>query len=115
MKYFHNSKGLTNTRETPVEYVVVNIRYEIDGLHFDAAIDINWELHAYDETNYQEEHWRNTTAIEIYCFDRPNWDIKMIYQTNRNNMCHTMVDFQNILDETKKWIERMKDSPVEED
>ena len=39
----------------------------------------------------------------------------MIYQSTKNNLCRTFVDIQNIFDETKKWIERMKDSPVEED
>lgn len=102
MKYFHNSKGLTNTNETPVEYIVANIRYEIDGFHFDAAVDINWEMHAYDDKCFEEENWKNTTAIEIYCLDRPDWDIRMIYQSTKNNLCRTFVNIQNIFDETKK-------------
>ena len=26
---------------------VVNLRYMVDGLHFDAAIDCDWTLHCY--------------------------------------------------------------------
>lgn len=115
MRYFKTKNGLTNTEVTPVNFLTTNLRYEIDGLHFDAAVDINWEMHAYDEERYKEENWKNTTAIELYCFDRPDWDIRMIYQSTKNNLCRTFVNIQNIFDETKKWIEEMKDSPVEED
>ena len=66
---------------------IVNINFKLNGLTFDAAVDINWEMHAYDEEQYEEENWSKTTAIELYCFDNPDWDIKMVYQTlnNRKN------------------------------
>ena len=86
---------------------LVNIRYTVDNLHFDAAVDINWELHAYEDSAYEEENWSKTTAIEIYCLDNTDWDIKMIYQGAINSMNHTFVDFENLVEETKKWIKEM--------
>lgn len=86
---------------------LVNIRYTVDNLRFDAAVDINWELHAYADSNYEEENWKTTTAIEIYCLDNRNWDIKMIYQKSYNSESHTVVDFENLVEETKKWIKEM--------
>lgn len=111
MKCFRKPYGINNTKNTPVNLLVTNIRYTINNLHFDAAVDINWELHAYSDEYFQEEHWRKNTAIEIYCFDNPDWDIKMIYQTpdTENNMHHTIVDFDNIIEETKKWIKEMSE------
>lgn len=92
------------------EYLnIVNIRFTIDNLHFDAAVDINWELHAYDDSDYEEENWSKTTAIEIYCFDHTEWDIHMIYQNIKNSTTNTFVDFDNIIEETKKWIKQMSE------
>ena len=88
---------------------LVNIRYTVDNLKFDAAVDINWELHAYDDFNYEQENWSRTTAIEIYCLDNREWDIKMIYQKTHNSESHTVVDFENLIEETKKWIEEMSE------
>ena len=91
---------------------IVNINFELDSLHFDAAIDINWEMHAYGEEQYEEENWSKNTAIELYCFDNPDWDIKMIYQTlnnSKNTTLRTIVDFDNIIKETKEWIEQMSE------
>ena len=92
--------------------IIVNINFELDGLHFDAAVDINWEMHAYDEEQYEEENWTKNTAIELYCFDNPDWDIKMIYQTfndSKNTTLRTIVDFDNIIKETKEWIKQMSE------
>lgn len=92
------------------EYInIVNIRFTIDNLHFDAAVDINWELHAYNKSSFEEENWSKTTAIEIYCLDNTDWDIKMIYQGAINSMSHTFVDFDNLIEETKKWIKEMSE------
>ena len=88
---------------------LVNIRYTVDNLHFDAAVDINWELHAYKDSACEEENWSKTTAIEIYCLDNTDWDIKMIYQGAINSESHTFVDFENLVEETKKWIEQMSE------
>lgn len=88
---------------------LVNIRYTVDNLRFDAAVDINWELHAYADSNYEEENWKTTTAIEIYCLDNKDWDIKMIYQEQHNSESHTFVDFENLIEETKKWIKEMSE------
>lgn len=88
---------------------LVNIRYTVDNLHFDAAVDINWELHAYNDSFYKQDNWSKTTAIEIYCLDNKNWDIKMIYQKQHNSESHTFVDFENLVEETKKWIKQMSE------
>lgn len=88
---------------------LVNIRYTVDNLRFDAAVDINWELHAYDDSDYKQDNWSKTTAIEIYCLDNRDWDVKMIYQEATNSMNHTFVDFENLIEETKKWIKEMSE------
>ena len=85
---------------------IVNIRYKVKGLRFDAAVDCDWVLHAYSAE-------KNVTPIELYCLDRPEWDIRMIYHTERNDqqgvhnegcILHSSVDFQAILKATRKWI-----------
>lgn len=85
---------------------VVNIRYKVNGLRFDAAVDCDWVLHCYDAE-------KNVTPIELYCLDRPEWDIRMMYHKERNEqqgafsdglILHSSVDFQAILKETRKWI-----------
>lgn len=88
---------------------VVNIRYKVMGLNFDAAVDCDWFLHA-----YCEEEGEHVTPIELYCLDRKDWDVRMIYQNNRNDqqrghfvdgiILHSFVDFAVIVKETKKWI-----------
>ena len=37
---------------------VVNVRYIVDGLHFDAAIDCNWQLHCYNESPLEGHFYR---------------------------------------------------------
>ena len=88
---------------------LVNIRYTVDNIYFDAVVDINWELFTYDDSLYKQDNWSKTTAIEIYCLDNPDWDIKMIYQKTTNSMSHTLVDFENLIEETKKWIKKMSE------
>ena len=85
---------------------IVNIRYKVKGLRFDAAVDCDWRLHAYSAE-------KDVTPIELYCLDRPEWDIRMMYHTERNDqqgvhnegcILHSSVDFQAILKATRKWI-----------
>ena len=104
------------------EYVknkrVVNLRYMCEGLHFDAAVDCDWTLHLYN--GYDMESRENLTPVELYCIDRTNWDIRMLYHhendcciTNDQQkdfhgcICHTSVNFEEIIEETKKWIKEM--------
>lgn len=86
---------------------VVNLRFMVCGLHFDAAIDCDWTLHCYPERE------KDVTPIELYCFDHTEWDIRMMYHKERNDqqdtygdglVLHSSVDFQEILKETRKWI-----------
>lgn len=90
---------------------VVNIRYTVDGLRFDAAIDCDWQLHAYRES---PEVMKKRVPIELYCFDHTEWDIRMLYQELKNDqpirpgeyyILHTEVNWEEIIEETKKWIE----------
>lgn len=86
---------------------IVNLRFMVCGLHFDAAIDCDWTLHCYPERE------KDVTPIELYCFDHKEWDIRMMYHKERNDqqdtyidglVLHSSVDFQEILKETRKWI-----------
>lgn len=90
-----------------------NLRFVINEYHIDAAIDINWTLHSYPES---EEFKNNHTAIELYNFDRPEWDVHVIYQEQRNQYeidrikgdkycIHAIVDIENLIQEIKSWIE----------
>lgn len=90
-----------------------NLRFVINEYHIDAAIDINWTLHSYPES---EEFKNNHTAIELYNFDRPEWDVHVIYQEQRNQYqidkiikdkycVHAVVDIENLIQEIKSWIE----------
>ena len=97
---------------------LVNIRYKVGGLNFDAAIDCNWQLHCY---GVDPEEKKRRVPIELYCFDNTDWDIRMIYQEfdndqsdNPAHILHTACDFENIIEETKKWILEMKGT-IEED
>ena len=85
---------------------IVNIQYKVKGLRFDAAVDCDWRLHAYSAE-------KNVTPIELYCLDRPEWDIRMMFHKECNDqqgvfcdglVLHSFVDFQEILKETRKWI-----------
>ena len=94
---------------------VINVRYTVNGLHFDAAIDCNWQLHAYGES---PEVMKKRIPIELYCFDHTEWDIRMLYQDLPNDqptmreyyMLHTEVNWEEIIEETKKWIEEELES-----
>ena len=89
---------------------IVNIKYRCCGYNFDAAVDCNWELHCY---GYGEKR-NDVTPIELYNLD-VDWDIRMVYQENRNDqnesvhaINHTMVDWDNLLKETRKWVREMR-------
>lgn len=96
---------------------IVNLRYTLDGLRFDAAIDCDWTMHAYDIFHEKES---DVTPIELYCFDRPEWDIRMLYHKEKNEQQKalnyqiseitwgTCADMDEILEETRKWIEENK-------
>ena len=96
---------------------VVNLRYMVNGLHFDAAIDCDWQLHCYGESP-AEKNIR--VPIELYCFDHTEWDIKVFYQEFNNNqikrkgpmILHTEVGLWEIIKETEKWIEEMTGKPI---
>lgn len=90
-----------------------NLRFVINEYHIDAAVDINWTLHSYPE---DEEFKDNHTAIELYNFDRPEWDVHVIYQEQRNKYetskierdkycLNAVVDIENLIQEIKSWIE----------
>lgn len=87
---------------------IVNIKYRCCGYNFDAAVDCDWELHCYDEKS------NKVTPIELYNLDE-DWDIRMIYQDERNDQSvrprainNTVVDWNNLLKETRKWVREMK-------
>jgi hypothetical protein len=96
---------------------VVNLRYTVNGLHFDAAIDCDWQLHAYGE---DPETKKKRVPIELYCFDHTEWDIRVFFQELNNDqikgkgpaMLHTEVELEEIIKETKKWIEEMEEEPI---
>lgn len=90
-----------------------NLRFVINEYHIDAAVDINWTLHSYPE---DEEFKNNHTVIELYNFDRPEWDVHVIYQEQRNKYeidkittdkycVNAIVDIENLIQEIKSWIE----------
>jgi len=96
---------------------VVNLRYMVDGLHFDAAIDCDWTLHFY---GLECQDRQNETPIELFCFDNPEWDIRMIFhkepehitndqqrETTFGGIYNTCANFDEILEETKAWIKEM--------
>jgi len=100
---------------------IVNVRFQLDGLHFDAAIDPDWRMHAYPKMSLEEKEAE--TPIEVYCFEHPEWDVLMIYQDESNEqqesytdyfssyvpLAHTCCNFDKIIEDTKKWIEDMSD------
>ena len=85
---------------------IVNVNFKCCGLRFDAAVDCNFQLHAYNGGDLKK------VAIEIYCFDHPEWDVRMIFQDGRNEndtnaIAFTVVDWCDVLKETRKWVREM--------
>lgn len=92
---------------------IVNLRYTLNGYNFDAAIDIHYYLHYYGNDIEQSKN----VPIELYNKTKPEWDIKVIFATNKklglkneiinepdSSFCHTFVSIDFIIEETKKWI-----------
>lgn len=91
---------------------IVNCRFVCCGLHFDAAIDYDWEMHCYDQT---EQEKRDTTPIELYCLDKPEWDIRMMFHKERNDqqganrsLYFSCVDIDAIKKEARRWVREMR-------
>lgn len=93
---------------------IVNIRFKCCGYNFDAAVDCDWFLHCYELFGDMDRN--NVTPIELYCIDKPDWDIRVIYQKNRNDQNgkygHTVVDWSNLIAEARKWVRQMKKKKV---
>jgi hypothetical protein len=92
---------------------IINIRYICDGLNFDAAVDCNWNLHPYYGISKDERN--ETVPVELYCLDKPEWDIRMVIQNGTNEQerpegcfTRTVFDWEVIMKETREWIEYMK-------
>jgi hypothetical protein len=74
-------------------------------------------LHCYE---FESHDRQNETPIELYCFDKPEWDIRMIFHkepeaiiTNNQQLetsggiYNTCANIDEILEETKAWIKEM--------
>lgn len=91
---------------------IVNIRYKCCGLNFDAAVDCDWFLHCYDETDDEKN---SVVPIELYCFDRKDWDIRMVFSKSENTQVsqyreiqRTIFDWDLVMKETRKWVKEMR-------
>lgn len=69
-----------------------NRQFEVDGMNFDAAIDWQHELHAYQEGDIPE----GTIPVELYNCSK-DWDIYMIYPQNPTD--------EAILQGIREWID----------
>lgn len=88
------------------EFKITNLRFNIEGYNIDAAIDNDWVLHCYTQDEFFKKHH---TAIELYNFDEPDWDVRVIYQEQLNTPTNTVVDVDGLIKEIKTWIKEMKD------
>lgn len=88
------------------DFKITNLRFNIEGYHIDAAIDNDWVLHCYTQDEVFKKHH---TAIELYNFDEPDWDVRVIYQEQLNTSTNTVVDIDALIQEIKAWIKLMKD------
>ena len=75
---------------------IINLRYEFNGMHFDAAIDYGRILYSY--TNVPQ----NMLPIELYNLDRPEWDIQMMFVEKDSS-----IELKDILDATSEWCINM--------
>lgn len=80
---------------------ITNIKYTVNGMLFDAAVDWDWNLHLYELFTEKKE---DVLPIELYNCDVPEWGISMVYQNGRSS-----VDFDDIVKHTKEWIKEMMD------
>lgn len=98
---------------------IINMRFKCCGFRFDAAIDCDWQLHCYGK---DAETRKNLTPIELYNFDMPDWDIRMIYYhedgcriTNsqqdgvrdQRGILNTICSMEFIRKEAQKWCREM--------
>ena len=96
---------------------LINLRYKCKGFNFDAAIDVYDTLHSCFNLNEKEYN----IPIELYNIDKPDWDVKLICLNKENfvenpdninsvinqpesSLCHSVVSFGFIYNETIKWI-----------
>lgn len=99
---------------------IINMRFKCCGFRFDAAIDCDWQLHCYEQ---DAETRKNFTPIELYNFDMPDWDIRMIYYhedgcriTNsqqvgvrdQRGIVNTLCSMEFIRKEAQKWCREMR-------
>lgn len=70
---------------------IVNVRYTVKGVHFDAAIDYGHVLHPY---TYGQ---RQMLPVELYCFDHTDWDIEMMFFDDG------VVDWDKVVERTIEW------------
>lgn len=76
---------------------IVNIRYKLCGLNFDAAIDYGHILHDYNDDE------RKQIPIELYCFDRPEWDVVVTFQGGQTDN-FVEIGFDKVIQETEAWV-----------
>ena len=76
---------------------VVNLRYTVDGKRFDAAIDYGKVLH------YYPGDVSTTLPVELYCLDRTDWDIHMMF-IPQNSKDGAFVEMDDIIKETRDWM-----------
>ena len=99
---------------------IVNLRFSVGGLSFDAAIDCDWTLHCYSES--PQVLRGNIVPVELYCFDYPEWDIKMLFLKGDNDrqsseycLLHTSCEFSEIMEGAKEWITEMAEKEIKEE
>lgn len=92
---------------------IINMRMKVCGHMIDAAIDCDYVLHCYGEYIRRE----NTVAVELYCFDQPDWDVEVVYFEGVNNQAkgdgvghilRTVVDIEDIRRAARQWVRRME-------
>ena len=80
---------------------IVNLRYKLFGLEFDAAVDIGGILTGLTPR-------RNCVIVEIFCVTHSEWDVRLCMFDAKNDfdVCggHTFVDLELLMDETYKWM-----------
>ena len=88
---------------------------KVCGHEIDAAIDCDFCLHCYDAI--REDIKPNTVAVELYCFDMPEWDIEVVYFVQKNDqqrgfdgILHTVVDYEEIRNAARRWVRSMMKS-----
>lgn len=74
---------------------IINVKYTIKDLRFDAAIDYGRILHPY---TYNQ---RQMLPVELYCYDNDDWDITMIFFPDG------AVKWDEVIEHTIKWINEM--------